>query len=331
MSTTDLRADAILHWLTDTLDLKVTQFQIASSDASFRRYFRAIHDQGRHIIMDAPPETENTEAFVRIAALFKSAYINVPDIYQQDNQQGFLLLEDFGDDCLLDKLNDSNADTLYHCAFQSLYRLQSDAELLDASLPHYDLALLERELEIFYHWFLKQQLGLSIADDIKQQFNTVLIESALQQPQTCVHRDFHSRNLMYLSNNDLGLLDFQDAVIGPISYDLVSLLRDCYIDWPEHKVEKWMSEFYQHLSSNSIIDCTLEEYRRWFDLMGLQRHLKAIGIFSRLNLRDNKTSYLADIPRTLNYVTQVCDKYPELKPFNLFLQSDILPRYRKQL
>ncbi len=280
--------------------------------------------------MDAPPDKENTEPFIRIAHLFKSVDIQVPGIYQREIQQGFLLLEDFGDDCLLDKINPSNADTLYHCAFQSLYQLQSHRELLNAPLPRYDQALLQRELEIFYQWFIQQQLGLSISAEIKQAFNSLLIDSALEQPLVCVHRDFHSRNLMYLADDQLGLLDFQDAVIGPFSYDLVSLLRDCYIAWPEHKVKQWLSEFYQQLTADKLIDCSLQQYTRWFDLMGLQRHLKAIGIFSRLNIRDQKSNYLADIPRTLNYVKLVCAKYPELSDFNQLLQTEILPRYHKQ-
>jgi len=330
MSTADHRANAIVHWLTNSLNFNIIQFEIASSDASFRRYFRVIHSQGQHIVMDAPPEKENTEPFIRIATLLKSAGLNVPQIYQQNLSQGFLLLEDFGNCCFLDQLNEQNAEALYQTAFSSLQQLQSNPDLTSSELPCYDQALLSRELTIFYDWFLDQHLNLTIPENIQTQLNQILIKSALEQPQVCVHRDFHSRNLMYISENSPGIIDFQDAVIGPITYDLVSLLRDCYIAWPEEKVLNWMSLYFQQLDKSSLINTDLATFTHWFDLMGLQRHLKAIGIFSRLNLRDNKANYLADIPRTLNYVSNITNKYPELAEFNQFLVTTILPAYNNK-
>ena len=330
MPTADSRKKAIIAWLTHTLNFKITQFQVASSDASFRRYFRVIHSQGQHIVMDAPPEKENIEPFIRIAKQFKTAGLNVPRIYQQNLKQGFLLLEDFGSNCFLGELNDKNATELYHSAFKSLYILQSSSNLTHKQFPCYDEMLLNRELSIFYDWFLKQYLGLPIPPDIQQNFNQLLINSALEQPQVCVHRDFHSRNLMYLTENSPGIIDFQDAVIGPITYDLVSLLRDCYITWPEEKVLTWMTTYFQQITSLEIINTDLATFTRWFDLMGLQRHLKAIGIFSRLNLRDNKPGYLADIPRALNYVSHICSKHPELAEFNHFLLDTILPGFKNK-
>lgn len=330
MPTADTRAKAIIDWLTHTLSFNIIKFEIASSDASFRRYFRVIHNQGQHIVMDAPPDKENVEPFIRIATLLKQAGLNVPQIYQQDLAQGFLLLEDFGCDCFLDQLNDENATELYLSAFTSLHQLQSNSGLTDSLLPRYDEALLSRELGIFYDWFLGQYLTLSIPNNIQEKFSQVLITSALEQPKTCVHRDFHCRNLMYLSENSPGIIDFQDAVIGPITYDLVSLLRDCYIAWPEEKVLNWMTQYFQQMTETGLINTDLATFTRWFDLMGLQRHLKAIGIFSRLNLRDGKPAYLADIPRTLNYISHICSKYPELTEFKHFLLETILPTYNSK-
>ena len=326
----DARATAIIDWLTHTLDLVITHFEVASSDASFRRYFRVTHSQGQHIVMDAPPEQENTEPFIRIATLFKATGLNVPQIYQHDLQQGFILLEDFGTRCFLDQLNQQNATELYQTAFISLQQLQSCPNLCNSSLPHYNVALLDKELEIFYDWFLSQHLNLAIPQPIKQNFNQILINSALEQPQACTHRDFHSRNLMFLSENSPGIIDFQDAVVGPITYDLVSLLRDCYVAWPEKNITLWLTEYYQQISDLGLINTDLVTFTRWFDLMGLQRHLKAIGIFSRLNIRDNKSSYLTDIPRTLLYIRHVCNKYPELDTFNHFLLNTLLPAYNNK-
>lgn len=330
MSPTDPRALSILHWLTHTLQLDIIQFEPASSDASFRRYFRVIHKNGQHIVMDAPPEKENTEPFIRIDKLFKASGVAVPEIYHQELAQGFLLLEDFGSTCLLDKLNNNNALDFYSCAFNSLETLQTKTSITTSQLPLYDEVLLSQELSLFYDWFLEKYLNLSLPENIKQELNSVLISSAIEQPQVCVHRDFHSRNLMALNNNSLGVIDFQDAVIGPITYDLVSLLRDCYIAWPEQKVYQWMTLYFHKITQSGLVSDDIDTFRNWFDLMGLQRHLKAIGIFSRLNIRDNKSSYLADIPRTLLYVRHVCNKYPELDTFNHFLLNTLLPAYNNK-
>lgn len=327
MSVDDTRAKSIIHWLTQTLKLEIKHFEPASSDASFRRYFRVIHSKGQQIVMDAPPELENISAFIHVAELFKKSKLRVPDIIQQDLDQGFLLLEDFGCLCFLDQLNANNATELYTAALNSLYKLQTETSITQCGLPEYNEELLEKELGIFYQWFLQQKLTLSIPTAIKNTLNSILISSALEQPQVCVHRDFHSRNLMLLSNHSAGIIDFQDAVIGPITYDLVSLLRDCYIAWPEENIQLWMQLYFQKISQTGLLTSNLALFTRWFDLMGLQRHLKAIGIFSRLQIRDNKPSYLADIPRTLNYVNYICSKYPELTEFNHYLINIIVPAY----
>ena len=330
MPTSDTRAKSILFWLKHTLNLDIKQFEPASSDASFRRYFRVIHSQGQHIVMDAPPEKEDIEPFIRIATLLKKSGVNVPTIFQQDLDQGFLLLEDFGPICFLDQLNANSADEIYQSAFNSLLTLQSKVSIKDCQLPFYNDMLLNQELSLFYEWFLSKQLKISIPKNIKFNLNQQLVASALEQPQVCVHRDFHSRNLMLLNDNSPGVIDFQDAVIGPITYDLVSLLRDCYISWPDDKIQRWISVFLKQITQQGLTTVSIETFTRWFDLMGLQRHLKVLGIFTRLNLRDNKANYLKDIPLTLDYVCQICNKYSELEEFNQYLTNTILPAYNKQ-
>ncbi|MGZ4959079.1 MAG: aminoglycoside phosphotransferase family protein [Methylomonas sp.] len=327
----DQRIYLLCDWLQNSLGLDFQHFEAASSDASFRRYFRVTHAGGRHIVMDAPPDKEHTEPFIRIAELFAAANIHVPIIYHKNTEQGLLLLEDLGSTCLLDCLNPENADRLYQEALDSLFRLQTGIDTQHCSLPRYDAALLQRELEIFHEWFLEKLLGIMLPEHLKNDLNPLLIDSALEQPRVCVHRDYHSRNLMVLDTDSPGVIDFQDAVIGPISYDLVSLLRDCYIRWPESRVEQWTHAYYQRLCTAEILHADFNQFKRWFDLMGLQRHLKAVGIFSRLHLRDGKSGYLADIPRTLSYIVDVCTNYPELAEFGIFLQRQVLPVYQAAL
>lgn len=320
----DLRALSMLDWLENDLLLAIQGCEPASSDASFRRYFRIKTSQGQFVVMDAPPAQENIEPFIRIADLLTRARINVPAIFQQNLGDGFLLLEDFGALCFLDQLNEHTAADLYQSAFDSLFKLQTNTP--HSGLPVYDEPLLKRELAIFDDWFLERSLDIALPEPLRNTVHEILITSALEQPTTCVHRDYHSRNLMVLNADSPGVIDFQDAVIGPVTYDLVSLLRDCYIAWPEQQVEQWMTQYYHRLLQAGLIDCDLPRFKRWFDLMGMQRHLKAIGIFSRLHIRDNKPGYLKDIPRALNYVTAVCAVYPELADFGRFLRAQVLPQ-----
>jgi len=315
----------MLDWLENDLLLTIDSCEPASSDASFRRYFRVKVPEGQFIVMDAPPDKENIEPFIRVAGLLARSRVNVPTIFQQNLADGFLLLEDFGSQCFLDQLNSYNATELYQSAFDSLFLLQANTTIENCGLPSYNEVLLHRELSIFEDWFLNQWLDIQIPASLWETVRTILVTSALEQPITCVHRDYHSRNLMVLNDDSPGVIDFQDAVIGPITYDLVSLLRDCYIAWPEQQVEKWMSHYYGRLLQAELIACNPAQFKRWFDLMGMQRHLKAIGIFSRLHLRDGKSSYLDDIPRTLNYVKTVCAAYPELLEFSGFLKNQVLP------
>jgi aminoglycoside/choline kinase family phosphotransferase len=322
----DLRTISMFDWLEHDLLLTVSHCEPASSDASFRRYFRIKTSGGQFIVMDAPPNKENTEPFIRIAGLLAQSQVHVPSIFQQNLTDGFLLLEDFGKQCFLDQLNETTVNNLYQNAFDSLFKLQTLTPVKNSGLPGYDEPLLHRELTIFDEWFLGQLLDIQVPASLWESVRDQLTTSALEQPVTCVHRDYHSRNLMVLDNDSPGVIDFQDAVIGPVTYDLVSLLRDCYIAWPEQRIEQWRSSYFERLQQAGLIDCNEAQFKRWFDLMGLQRHLKAIGIFSRLHLRDGKSNYLGDIPRTLNYVTAVCATYPELAGFNNFLLSHVLPK-----
>ena len=321
----DLRTISLLDWLENDLLMIVDSCQLASSDASFRRYFRIKTPEGSFVVMDAPPDKENTEPFIRVAELLAQIKVNVPIIFQQNTVEGFLLLEDFGSQCFLDQLTLENATALYSSAFDALLLMQSQTSIEHCDLPAYNEALLQRELGIFEEWFLHECLDTPIPAEIWAHLSEVLINSALDQPRVCVHRDYHSRNLMFLTDDSPGIIDFQDAVIGPITYDLVSLLRDCYISWSPELIERWRNDYYQRLVGLDLIAVSPEQFKRWFDLMGLQRHLKAIGIFSRLHLRDGKSTYLNDIPRTLTYVLAVCADYPELSAFSDFLQEQVVP------
>lgn len=330
----DDREKTILQWLTEDLQLNIEQFEPASSDASFRRYFRIFHKQQPYIVMDAPPAKEDTAPFIKVAKLFKQAQVNVPKIIAQNTQQGFLLLEDFGSECLLDCLNEHTVNTLYKDALHSLLTLQKNIDIHHCDLPHYDQTLLQTELNLFSDWFLKQQCALQLSTEqhaILDNSNRLLIQSALQQTQVCVHRDYHSRNLMHIKIDNPGIIDFQDAVIGPITYDAVSLLRDCYISWSDTQIDQCLTPYYQQLKQTGLTRCDAQQFKRDFDLMGIQRHLKAIGIFSRLNIRDAKSAYLNDIPRTLNYVIDISQKYPELQRFNTFLTEVVLPASQRAL
>lgn len=327
------RLKQIKHWLDTALSIQDYDIAPASSDASFRRYFRITRRSGQFdhyqaanlIVMDAPPEKENIEPFIRIAKLFGSAGLNVPGVLAENREQGFLLLSDLGSTQYLSILNDSNVESLYADAVSALFTLQSKIGVEDAGFPAYDRALLARELEIFREWYLQKHLGLRLSSEqnsiIDDAFE-VLIVSALEQPVVCVHRDFHSRNLMQTHDNNPGILDFQDAVVGPITYDLVSLLKDCYVKWPAGQVQNWALSHKQRLMTAGILENIGDsDFLRWFDLMGAQRHLKATGIFARLEHRDGKSNYLDDIPRTMSYVMDVSNRYSELHALNRFMIS----------
>jgi aminoglycoside/choline kinase family phosphotransferase len=321
----DQRLEQLKVWLNDS-GISYQDIAPASADASFRRYFRITDAENSYIIMDAPPEKEDCKPFIHIATLLFNFGLNVPQILQQDLEQGFLLLTDLGNTVFLSELNNNTVDEMYISAMKPLLLLQKNN---NPDLPAYDETLLANELALFPDWYLGKQLNITLSDsqqEVLQQAFAILINNSLVQPQVCVHRDYHSRNLMVNKDDAAapGVIDFQDAVIGAVTYDLVSLLKDSYINWPRQKIEAWVKYFHVEAESLGIINkVSFAEFLRWFDLMGLQRHLKVAGIFSRLKHRDGKTGYLKDIPRTMDYVFDVLERYPEFKPLQKLLR-DIL-------
>lgn len=303
-------------WLEQVLGTNDFGITPASNDASFRRYFRVTSSERSYVVMDAPPDKEDCGPFVRIAGAMHAVGLHVPVVHAEDHEQGFLLLDDLGSLSYLDALDESTVEKMYADAMAALLHLQDSDILAHIDLPSYNEALLMQEMSLFRDWYLGTHLGLELDtaqhDDLESVF-AFLAKNALAQPQVCVHRDYHSRNLMLVEENNPGIIDFQDAVVGPVTYDLVSLLRDCYIDWPRERVEDWAMQHCDKLISQGIVRADdRDNFLRWFDLMGVQRHLKATGIFARLNHRDGKPGYLNDIPRTLGYVREVAERYDEL-------------------
>ncbi len=306
------RESQMRAWLDQTLEHAPFEVETASADASFRRYFRVKWLGRRAIVMDAPPDREDSLPFLRIGAALRAIGINCPEVLASSPEQGFVLLTDFGNTHYLQALTPDSADRLYKDAIQSLIRMQTRE--LGIPLPPYDDNLIIREMHLFEEWLVNRFLAIDL--DSGQRTNLrkaydMLSDSALEQPVVTVHRDFHSRNLMVVDNDNPGIIDFQDAVTGPVTYDLVSLLRDCYIEWPGDAVQKWCAR-YLKLARPRIPGIDPTTFGRWFDWMGLQRHLKAAGIFARLHIRDGKPAYLDDIPRTLAYLDTVGSRYPEL-------------------
>ena len=311
------RMTALNNWVAQHLPHPFT-LKLLAGDASFRRYFRATTAANQtYIIMDAPPQKESCHAFVQIAQQFKTAHLQVPDIYHQDIAQGFLCLTDFGDVQMAHRLQTSSADTLYRGALQQLIKLHSHSTIQE-KLPHFGAQRFSNEFELFENWYLKHHLRHNPTEQ-EQSFLKLLLEklerNADEQPQVPIHSDYHSRNLMVCNDNTLGILDFQDASVGPITYDALSLLRDCYVDWPPQQVDQWMQYFHQ-LCLDARMAGTKDpaQWQRWFDYTGLHRNLKCIGIFSRLAWRDHKISYLDYIPRVIKYAQAVCHRYTELQP-----------------
>lgn len=323
------RLELLKQWLSNTLNQHDLLLEPASSDASFRQYFRVTSRNKSYIVMDAPPPQEDVGPFIKITQLFQQADINVPQLYAEDVENGFLLLGDLGAQDYLSALNGESAERLYGDAISALLTLQARCSN-DERLPAYDRAMLQKEMMLFSEWYLGRHLGLELThseETVLQQGFSFLETNALVQPQVCVHRDYHSRNLMVCAENNPGVLDYQDAVVGPISYDLVSLLKDCYIDWPEAQRHHWVNQYYQKASSAGLLECDESQFIEWFDLMGMQRHLKAVGIFARLNYRDGKSSYLNDIPRTLNYLLEMAEKYPQFSDIAKFFKPQVTPAH----
>ncbi len=315
----DRRLSLLKRWIIDA-GLDPNSLRAASSDASFRQYFRLDQGNETFILMDAPPEYNDNELFIDICNRLNATGLNVPSVFRTDLNQGFLLMKDLGSYHYLDALNESTVNSLYQKALSALDIIQHN--LSTSGLPNYDEAMLSFELDIFYEWYInkyKQKTLTTAQDNIVRKVITQCINLALEQPTVFVHRDFHSRNLMCMERQRLGILDFQGAVNGPITYDLVSLLRDCYIGWPDELIYSLLEEYRLKLTSKKTINVNRETFERWFDFMGLQRHLKVLGLFCRLKMRDNKPAYIDDLPRVLGYVISICGKYPELLGFRTLM------------
>jgi len=287
-----------------------------NGDAGFRRYFR-LNTHPALLAVDAPPESENSEAFVSIANFLRVNGVHTPNIVAVDLVRGFLIIEDLGRELYLPALLNDGPELLYGEAMMILLRMQQASPSADCVVPYYDNAKLISEMALFPEWFVGEMLGIELNADERVMIDeafTLLAESALEQPQVFVHRDFHSRNLVLTDGSAPGVIDFQDAVWGPITYDLVSMFKDCYIRWPREQVEHWAGAYGDMAVDAGLMPAiSKEQFIRWFDLMGLQRHLKVLGIFARLSLRDHKTGYLQDIPLVVRYVVEVCERYDEFQ------------------
>ena len=309
----DPRAESALAWACSQLSVADPHFAPASADASFRRYFRLSKGTQSWIVMDAPPEKENSAPFIQVAQLMAEAGLHVPRVIAQNLEHGFLLLSDLGRQTYLNVINDTNADKLFSDAIAALIQWQCASR--KNVLPYYDESLLKRELALFPDWYVGQHLKRSLsparAGEIAE-INKYLVARALAQPQVYVHRDYMPRNLM-ISTPNPGVLDFQDAVYGPITYDVVSLFKDAFISWPEERIRGWVREYWDKAQRARLpVGRSFAEFYTDMELMGVQRHLKVIGIFARINYRDGKPHYLKDVPRFITYVRDVAARHPEL-------------------
>ncbi|NVJ62175.1 MAG: phosphotransferase [Gammaproteobacteria bacterium] len=329
---TDIRIEQLSKWTAQQLGLASAPLSVVSGDASFRRYFRANDSkQNRSLIaVDSPPDKEPIASFVQVTDLLSSAGVLVPEIIAASHEQGFMLLQDFGDQLLLPVLTDfETADILYKQAIDTLIQLQSSINSHSVGLPPYDSELLHREMELFREWFIGQHLGLELSEKehlmLDKWFDEVA-RNVLSHPQVAVHRDYHSRNLMMVAGeNRPGVIDYQDAVVGSYVYDLVSLLKDCYIRWPREQQLQWVDYFHAQSSQHSLSYPALAAVVQDFDWMGIQRHIKVAGIFCRLNYRDGKSSYLNDIPLTLGYLVEALKDYDEFSPVVKWFEQRLAP------
>lgn len=324
------RPDDRLNALTLWLNQLPSSYQIdsgsitpASSDASFRRYFRVQAANKSLIVMDAPPDKEDSNPFIRVAKLLLDAGLNVPIVLESDLNQGFLLLSDLGNTTYLSVLNSENAKPLYQDAANALIQMQLASK--EGVLPKYDEALLNREMALFPEWYLSKHLTYTMSDSEKESLKTIfdtLVKNNISQPQVFVHRDYHCRNLMVTEKDNPGVLDFQDAVIGPITYDIVSLWRDAYIEWDEEQQIDWVVRYWEKAKKSGLpINHDFGDFYRDFEWMGLQRHLKVLGIFARLFHRDGKDGYLKDLPLVRRYTEKVAQRYIVFKPLVRILDA----------
>ena len=327
----DARLQALNRWVEGIDAVRGSTLAPASGDASFRRYFRVQRGGESYIAMDAPPPQEDCLPFIRVAGYLEAMQINAPRVLEADLDRGFLLLTDLGATLYLDSLeaDASRANALYGDALRALAVMQTRGSAYQSLLPPYDEKLLRFELSLFHDWLCGTHLGMEFdgtEEAAWQALCDMLVRNALDQPQVFVHRDYHSRNLMVTSENNPGVLDFQDAVEGPVSYDLVSLLKDCYIKWPADRIAQWADDYYGLLDEAMRARITQRDFVRAFELMGVQRHLKAAGIFCRLCHRDGKPGYLGDIPRTLSYIVDIAPRYDELAFLLRLITERCLPQ-----
>ena len=321
----DNRLAALKVWVGDTLGMRPENLRPASADASFRRYFRFEYEQQSYVVMDAPPQQEPLLQFIAIDRALIAQGVHAPQIYQCDERQGFLLLEDLGEQLYLDHLA-TDSQSLYQDALEALLRIQAgtfaDNELV---LPLYDTVLLDQELELFKEWFVERHLQQAMNNRQQQlwvETKQSLISSCLEQPQVWVHRDFHSRNLMLTEQNSPGVIDFQDMVLGPIAYDLASIFKDCYLRWPRATQLDWLRVYHAKAAATQpSTKFEFDDLLRWFDVTALQRHLKVLGIFCRLNYRDSKSRYLQDLPLVSAYVSEALGLYPEFSNFHIYFND----------
>jgi N-acetylmuramate 1-kinase len=330
MPENDARLALLQGWLARDLGLRPARIEPASSDASFRRYFRAVCDERTLIVMDAPPQTEDVRPYLHVSGLLEPLGIHVPHVYEADVARGFVLLEDLGSTPYLAKLAaGDDPQQLYADALQALAEMQLRGAAAAAELSPYARGPLARELAEMPEWFIERHLALELTGAEREMIAAafeLLINEALSQPEVFVHRDYHSRNLMVVGERNPGVIDFQDALRGPIGYDLVSLLKDCYICWPRSRVLEWVNGYRSLLQSRGgSVGAGPAQFLRWFDLIGAQRHIKVLGRFARLWYRDGKPGYLRDLPLTLHYVRETCRLYPELADLSEFLERRVAP------
>lgn len=329
----------LAKWVTKIFQSSNITLEKLSGDAGFRQYARFSVKDESYICVDAPPKYSNNMAFVAIANLFNEHEIAAPQVFECQKDEGFMCISDLGNELFSNSLTLDNMGTQYQLAIDELLKIaRLPVEFSGYQLPVYDEAFLRLELSIFKEWLLESHLKISLSpsDSIAlERCFEILIDSALEQPQVFMHRDYHSRNIMTLSDGNIGIIDFQDAVKGPITYDIVSLLRDCYVKWPTKNVNELFDYFLKNIPSEFITDKGLNikediesnkpQWKKWFDLMGVQRHVKASGIFARLHYRDQKSGYLKDIPLTLSYIVDICQQYEELTFLAKLVEDRILP------
>ncbi|HZO21664.1 MAG TPA: phosphotransferase [Steroidobacteraceae bacterium] len=326
----DTRLALLQQWLCEDLGWRPERIEPASSDASFRRYFRIFRGDQTFIVMDAPPDKEDVGPYLKVSRLLESIGVHVPHVHETNIASGLLLLEDLGSVQYLQRLTaGDDPEALYEDALAALARIQTLGGKAAGELAPYDRGALARELALMPEWFCGRHLQLELTATERTVIAAAfefLIREALAQPTVFVHRDYHSRNLMVMSERNPGVIDFQDALRGPIGYDLVSLLKDCYIGWPRERVERWVADYRARLRSHGgPAEADERQFLRWFDLIGVQRHLKVLGIFARLWYRDGKPGYLRDLPLTLEYVRDTCRRYCELGDLSRLLELRLAP------